>query len=125
MALAHAIAICANLHIPLPEWAARGFVTGYRNLINYNTDSWQSVLGRPIPKGLHLKAQRKRRTKAFAVWLRVNELHEAGRTIDDELFREVGKMPGIGIGATLVKQYYSEEKQTMLKLREQLEAREA
>ncbi len=121
-ALAHAVAICAKLGITLPEWAASGFVIGYRNLINYNADSWESILGSPIPKGQHAKATRRRLEHAFAVWLEVQHRHKAGVPIDDELFREIGERHEIG--ATLAKDYYRSEKQVMELIRSRLDKEE-
>ena len=118
LALAHAIAICAKLVIPLPAWAAAAYVAGYRDLINYHADNWESIFGPAKPEG-HLNALRKRHQKSVAVGLAIEREHEAGKPIDDELFTAIGTK--LGIGATLVKEYYKEHKVVMERIRKRLE----
>jgi hypothetical protein len=118
MALAHTIAVCGKLGIPLPEWAVAAFVAGYRDLLNYHPTSWENIFGPAIPKGQHLNALRKRHQKSFIVWLEVQHQHKTGRAIDDELFGEVGKKHGIG--TTLAKEYYTDEKRAMRRIRDRL-----
>jgi hypothetical protein len=108
-ALAHAIAICANLGIALPAWATAAYVAGYKNVLNFHADSWDSIFGQAVPKGKHLGALRKRHRESFGVWLAIQRRHEKGEPIDDEMFAKVGSELGVG-AETLVKSYYEAEK---------------
>jgi len=109
LSLAHAIAICANRGIALPEWAAAAYVCGYKNVLNLHADSWDSIFGPAVPKGKHLAALRKRHRESFGVWLAIQRRHENGEPIDDEMFAKVGRELKIG-AETLVKSYYDGEK---------------
>ena len=111
MALAHAVAVCATLRRALPKWAARAFVAGYSGIINYRSDSWDSIFGPAKPKGQHLTALRTQSQKSLNVWGQIQLRHEAGTPIDDELFEAVGKENGIG--KTVAKRYYAAAKQAI------------
>ncbi|MGY6517378.1 MAG: hypothetical protein ACXIUZ_01560 [Lysobacteraceae bacterium] len=104
-ALMGAIRVCANHDMVLPEWVSTAFIRSYDQVLTRKVASWDEALGRPLPKGKHLAAARKKRNKAPAVWLEINRLHAAGRGIDDELFSEVGHK--LGLGRTLVAEYYA------------------
>lgn len=105
-ALLGAIRICANHDLVMPEWLARAFIRAYDKVLRHDVGSWDDAFGRPLPKGRHLNAARKKRNKAPAVWRRVRKLHEEGRAIDDLLFEDVGKE--LGLGKTLVSEFYYE-----------------
>jgi hypothetical protein len=119
MALAHAIAICANLGVALPKWAAGVYIASYKNLLNYHSPSWESIFGPPTPKGQQLDKLRKRHLNSFRVAYEIQRRHRDGAPIDDQMFAEVGRELGIG-GATLVKDYYADEKRAMERIQDQL-----
>ncbi len=116
--LAHAIAICANTGIAMPNWAAAAYLAGYKNLLNYHADSWESIFGPAIPKGHQLRALRKRHQKSHKVLLEIERRRRAGAPIDDELFAAVGS--DLDIGTTLVKEYYKHEKRVMKALEDKI-----
>lgn len=99
-----ALRICANHGLPMPDWLARAFIQGYDLVLSRQTGSWDDAFGKPVPKGAHLAAMRKRRNKATAVWLEVRKLHAEGWPIDDGLFEKAGKR--LGIGKTLAGEFY-------------------
>lgn len=103
-ALLGAIRICANHDLVMPEWLARGFIRGYDKALRHEVGSWDDAFGRPFPKGKHLNAARKKRSKAPALWMKVRKMHEAGRAIDDGLFEEVGEE--FGLGKTQASEFY-------------------
>lgn len=103
-ALLGAIRICANHDLVMPEWLARAFIRSYDKVLRHDVGSWDDAFGRPLPKGKHLNAARKKRNKGFSAWIRVRQLHDQGRAIDEQLFEDVGKE--LGLGKTLVSEYY-------------------
>ncbi|MBK8993994.1 MAG: hypothetical protein IPM40_21230 [Gammaproteobacteria bacterium] len=108
MALMGAMRICANHDLPMPLWVSRAFISAYDQVLNCKAKSWDTVFGNPYPKGEHLSARRKKRTKAPAVWVAINRAHKQGRAIDESLFTEVGKK--LGLGKTLAAEYYYAQK---------------
>lgn len=121
-ALAHTIAICAKHGVALPNWASDAYVTGYRNIANFHSKTWDSIFGTPVPKGKQLSALRKRRQKAFLIWNEIQYLHERGRSIDNDLFDEIGEK--FGVGATVAKEYYYAEQLVAEHAKGQLELQE-
>jgi hypothetical protein len=109
-ALLHAIRICANHDLVIPEWAARAYIKRFDAVLNCETDSWDGAFGRPYPNGVHLSKARQRRKLRFAVYARVRELLKANpkRPIDEGLFEEVGDK--FDIGKTLCGRLYYEAK---------------
>jgi len=109
MALAHAIAVCLKLGRAPPKWAADAYVAGYLDVMNYRADSWDHVFGPTTPKGKHVAVLRKQRRISFKVWSEVQQRHEAGAPLDDQLYEAVGQENGIG--KTAVKEYFAAQKQ--------------
>jgi len=106
MALLAAIRICANHDIPLPPWASSAYIAAYDCVLNCRAKSWDSVFGKPFPKGSHLAALRKKREMQFHVLNEVNAIrNKAPETpIDEYLFESVGA--GLGLGKTITGEYY-------------------
>ena len=52
-------------------------------------------------------------SKAYSIWRKVQELHEAGRAIDLELFAEVGQSHNVS--PSTARKYYREVKRTLIK----------
>ena len=105
-ALMNAIRECARCDLLLPEWVATAYLRAIDEILNYRAQSWDEVFGRPIPKGAHIAALRKRRDKKFAVWLAVIRAVKADPNlpIDTHLFDTIGKR--LGLGGTLAQEYY-------------------
>ncbi len=122
--LMHAIRICANHGLPLPEWAAMAYIKAYDSVINARAKSWDEVFGAPYPKGKHLNATRKKRMLEFAVYNRINEILRGEpvtsampqRTpTDGYLLERVAKE--FHIGKTLAAEYYGSAEAKMRRLR--------
>jgi hypothetical protein len=101
-----AVAECARMDKVMPEWLVQAFLTAWRDVIHYKAKSWDEVFGRAHPKGMNLRAARKKWTLKYAVQNAVNEESKKGRSINDELFAEIGKR--FNIGVTLAKEYNAE-----------------
>jgi len=110
-ALMQAIRKCANHDLVMPAWVADGYIRAFDRVHNYRAKSWDSVFGKPLPKGAQLSALRKKREKAAHVWNEVHTAHQRGIPIDDLLFADVGKK--LGIGVSLTKKYYSDWKRRL------------
>jgi len=104
-ALLRAVAECARMDKVMPEWLAVGFREAWLSVIHYEAKSWDEAFGRAHPKGMNLRAARKKWRLKYAVQNKVRELSDQGRAINDELFAEVGKL--FNIGVTLAKEYNS------------------
>lgn len=107
-ALLAAVRECARCSIPMPDWLATAFILAYDGVLNCRIGSWDEAFGRPFPKGTHLAAKRKRRTKAPAVWLAVRKATDAGEPLDEGLFERVGKK--LGLGKTQTAEFYYSQK---------------
>lgn len=114
-ALMQAIRKCANQDLVMPEWVARGYIRAFDRVHNFRAKSWDSVFGKPLPKGAQLAALRKKREKSVHVWNEVQQRHQRGASIDDSLFASVGRK--LGLGLTLTKEYYGEWKRRMRRVR--------
>ncbi len=102
-----AIRTCANHDLPLPEWAAKAYISAYDTINNAEKKSWDDVFGKPYPKGRHLNAINKKKRLRFAVFFAVEEKAKS-LPIDEGLFEEVGKK--FNIQKTLASEYYYEAK---------------
>jgi len=108
--LMHAIRICANHDMPLPEWVSRAYISAYDRVVSAQAKTWGDVFGQPYPKGIHLNAVKKRRNLIPAVWVAVRSIldMEPGTPIDGMLFERVGKK--LNIGKSQAAEFYYEAK---------------
>ncbi len=106
VALLGAIRICANHDLVMPEWVSRGFIRSYDKVVRCSTASWDDAFGLPFPKGAHLSAIRTQRLYPLLVRLEITRAHDGGRgrAIDESLSEDVGRP--LGLGKTLVSEYY-------------------
>ena len=105
-ALIEAILWCGRAKTPIPEWAHSALDECYRKVINFEVDSWDDVLGKARPDGMHKAKAKQLKELAPKVVAYVNHRHfRDGRPIDEELFGELRAQFGIGI--TLGKKLYS------------------
>jgi hypothetical protein len=103
-ALFSAIRFCANQELIFPEWVAAGFFAATNRWYTLECKTLDEAFGVKWPKGLHLAAARKRRRLEGAVWLEVTRRRNQDASVNNELFRDVGKAHGIG--KTLAEEYY-------------------
>lgn len=100
----HAITRCLRYDVPIPQWAAAGFLKAVESVMNFEVNSWDALFGKPHGPGVHLAAKKKKLDKEYAVYSDVFDLHAAGRSIDESLFEEVGLKHGVG--KTLAAEFY-------------------
>ena len=102
--------------LPVPRWCAMGYLTAFRDVIQYRAKSWDDVFGKPHNKGVHLEAKREHREKSFLVYYRIKDIlgTEPETPIDGYLFERVGKNLGIG-GKTKTETWYYEWKNILKK----------
>lgn len=99
-----AIRECASNELVMPDWVARGFISGYDKLVSCQVKSWDEAFGRPFPRGTNLNALRKRREKSIQVLLEVRRRHDRGASIGKELFDEIGR--SLNISGSTARDYY-------------------
>lgn len=114
-AVMRAIKLSLKYRMLPPEWASAGFTAACQKIDNFESNSWDEILGTPFPKGTHLNAIKKKHRLMHSVWLFVRlEYHQGSKldnngipqpiSIDVELFARAGKK--FGIGQTLASEYY-------------------
>lgn len=123
LALAHAIAVCACADIRLPEWAAVAYLGGYQKFQDYTrqsrgakgdkfqVQSWDDVLGNPLPKGAHVNALRKRLRYAFYVWAEVESRSRQGEAKGKGMYTAIAEE--LGLSATTVEEYYTHQREKL------------
>lgn len=104
--LMKAVYICAKHGLVMPEWVARSYADGYREITSGKERSWNAVYGKPHAKSTHLNSVRKREQK-FRVYEQI--IHALKKhpelAIDDYLFEQIGKKFCIS-SATAKANYY-------------------
>lgn len=98
------VVLCLQAGLPVPNWAIKALVQAYNDVKGYKHASWDSVFGRPHPKGAKLQALQKHREIAAAIWERVRERQAAGEPTKWDLFDEVGEE--FDVSATVAKDIY-------------------
>jgi len=89
-ALLDAIYRCLQLRRPVPEWLRVAFLDAYEARARFEIRSWDEIFDRPVPKGTHLKTEKRNAELRFLIMERVEAL-KAERAIDKRLFEQVGK----------------------------------
>jgi hypothetical protein len=104
-ALLHFISFCFLQRRDVPEWAQEKFRDAVARAKDFEIKSWDEVFGRPLEKGAHLDARRRKHRVLAEVWKSVNKRRRAGDSLNKELYEAVGKELGVG-GATVVEEMY-------------------
>jgi hypothetical protein len=94
---------CLEMRRPIPEWLRVAFLNAYEARERFEIRSWDEVFGRPVPKGTHLKPN-KREAELRLIIVEHVEALAAKQKVNKELFKEVGKE--WGINATRVSDIY-------------------
>lgn len=105
-ALLVAIAVCLETRSVAPQWVVKAYLDAINKWFSMEVKNLGDAFGVAMPKGKHLNAMKKRLKLKPAVFDAVLDASNRGRAIDDELFEEIGGK--LGLGKTLVKQYYKE-----------------
>jgi hypothetical protein len=101
---------CLEMRRPIPEWLRVAFLNAYEARERFEIRSWDEVFGRPVPKGTHLRPN-KREAEFRSIIVEHVEALAAKQKVNKELFKEVGKE--WGINATRVSEiYYSNRRHT-------------
>src|SRR5438105_3278667 len=100
------IRFCLEQKIIAPEWIVDAWAKAHNSWASYKVKTFDEALGVGLRKGAHMHALKQRRLLKFAVWNAVENAHNRGRTIDNNLFAEVGKNMTPPIGKTRAKEYY-------------------
>jgi hypothetical protein len=103
-ALLSAIGFCFDQQIVAPDWIVAAFFRAMNRWYAMEVKELGEAFGLEWPKGKHPSAAKKMRRLSTAVYLKVHEAQHAGRALDDDLFAEIGEQ--LGLGKTLVKDYY-------------------
>jgi hypothetical protein len=98
-----AIWSCLESRRPMPEWLRIAFLDAYDAAERFEIRSWDEVFGRPVPKSMHLKTEKRKEQLRWAIIARVKAL-KAERPIDKGLFEQVGKE--LGISGTVASDIY-------------------
>jgi hypothetical protein len=98
-----AIWSCLESRRPMPEWLRIAFLDAYEAAERFEIRSWDEVFGRPVPKSMHLKTEKRKEQLRWAIIARVKAL-KAERPIDKGLFEQVGKE--LGISGTVASDIY-------------------
>lgn len=104
-----AIRFCFNEEIVPPEWIVNAFFRATNDWYSMRTKELGEAFGVQWPKGKSFSAAKKKRRLKWAVDLAVTDAKMRGVPIDNELFASIGKK--LGLGVTLVKEYYASARQ--------------
>ena len=104
---------CACSNLPMPDWLAGAYATGFHKWVNYRAKSLDEAFDVEIPKGKHLNALRKNRKLRVAVPLAVDKARNEGNAIQQGLFEKIGKE--FGISGSSAKNLYYKYRNTFLK----------
>jgi hypothetical protein len=85
---------CLGSNWPIPPWLLEAFDAAYKRHLLCETKSWDEIFGPCTRKGAQLDAMRRQWDKAEDVYYRVEELRKAGKPVNKDLFKAVGKERG-------------------------------
>ena len=107
--LLYALYYCALLKRSWPEWLRLAFLHTYEAHARFEIRSWNDVFGRPVPKGTHLKTEKRNAKLRPVIVERVRALKAEGRPIDKSLFEEIGRRLNPPLKGTTVSDLYYDE----------------
>jgi hypothetical protein len=96
--------VCLELRRPIPEWLQQAFLKVFESVERCEIRTWEQVFGKPVPRGTHLRPRKRDAELHLIIIEHVEALKRAGRKVDKDLFREVGKE--WGINATRASEIY-------------------
>ena len=119
--LPYCLQFCIGNRLPIPDWLATAFMTAYEKIISFEAASWDDVFGKHLRKGGRLARERQRWVLARPIFETVQERHAAGRSINKELFYEIGRE--FGVSGTVASEIYYLAKSDKASTIEQIIAR--
>lgn len=75
--------------LPTPAWLAKAFCGAYERFLSFEVKSLDEIFG--SHKGVQIAAIHRRLEKRAEIFWRVEELREAGKPVNRDLFDAVGK----------------------------------
>lgn len=107
-ALLVALRKCACNDLPMPDWVANGYISGYDKWCNFRVASLDDAFEVGLKKYAHLEKMKERRKYLMPILLAVNRLHDEGFPINKEgsIFEKVGEK--YGLEKSKVRDYYYE-----------------
>ena len=104
------ISLCAIHGVPIPQWCGTEFLQRFLMVKDARAQSWDEAFGRPWPKGTRLKSVRRHRQVTRRIHHEVFALIRAdlSRTINRDLFEEIGELPCICLSGSVVEKIYYE-----------------
>ena len=88
-----AIYLCSVDDLPIPEWAAKGFINQYAKGLNGRVSSWDKVFGRPRTRGMVERFMRDVEIQP-KVWGLIVEAKDNGELIGTTLFERIAESLG-------------------------------
>lgn len=108
-----ALRLCACHGLPMPDWVAEAYLRGHNRWNSFDAPSLDEAFGVQLPKGSHISRLRKESKLRIAVPLKVRELQQQGRALDESLFRDVGLALNVS-GSTARDAYYKSSVRRLL-----------
>jgi hypothetical protein len=105
---------CLDSGRPIPQWSQAAFRNAYEAAERFEIRSWDKVFGQPVPKGTHLRPRKRDARLPLIIVERVEALKRAKRKVNKDLFKEVGKV--WGVGATRASEIYYAERRRKKKI---------
>lgn len=106
-----AVNLCLQTGLAAPPWLWRIFGKAVDAVRTAKVKSWDSVLGKPLPKGKHLGKRQEQRTHGAFIHIDVEDAVRAGRARDNDLFEEIGSKYGLGRERT--REIYKKHKEAI------------
>ncbi|MCR6651805.1 MAG: hypothetical protein NVV73_10100 [Cellvibrionaceae bacterium] len=105
-AVLEAVRTCAKHGLPMPNWLATETINNLKKWANYEVKTLDEAFGVQRKKGIHINAERKKWRLEINVPIRVAAYQKEGRSVDQDLFDEVGKELGVS-GSSARDAYYN------------------
>jgi hypothetical protein len=103
VALLDALEICATMQVPMPQWAADGYVRRFLRWTEFDAATLDEAFG-VTRKGVHLAASRRRQAQSYGILREIARLQHEGVPTGDRLFERAAK--SVGVNAKMVRKIY-------------------
>lgn len=96
---------CARADLPMPAWLARAYIDAFDDVLNHRVASFDDAFCRPLEKGKHLAALRKKRSLQPQLISEIRKLTAAGESIENAI-QIAGE--NLGLGRSIAWEYYTD-----------------